>query len=198
MSPLNISLSVEFVDVGPEGLVPSLLEMAGRARKAEKAYSANTFVRMEGVSASGPCAECMQWFGVYHDGSGKEVPMEPLHDLCVCWNAPLGDIELLGLADEFPPQEQFEYLKDLSPSELTATVGKARAALIGEGAMKIGPQLFEDMSGDSSLRPLARTPIKATGAAAQRLGISRSQFSKLGPIQKKRAIINAARLSPPA
>jgi hypothetical protein len=95
------------------------------------------FIRIEGTSATGPCPQCAQFFFMEHDGSGRVVPLVPLHENCVCQDIPVQIAsETVGGISE--PLQRGEWLEKVATPEKKAQIlGKGKAALVESKAVPI-------------------------------------------------------------
>ena len=93
------------------------------------------FVRVHTRNLEGICPECALWIGVEHDGSGTTVPEAPLHDHCQCIDVPAAmyDPAIYGQLI----LEEMDWVESLSNDELAEIVGRVRATLVAQGALKV-------------------------------------------------------------
>ena len=128
------------------------------------------YIRMPGVSASGPCALCAQYFGMEHDGSGREVPLIPQHANCCCIDA----ISQIANQTDNPPKplRKGEWLETGPGREMQASIlGKGKAALVRSGLAEIS-DLYKRKG------PLSR-PITLAKAAGKALrGATRAELAR--------------------
>lgn len=119
----------------------NLVENPATRKALEAAAAGETlreFVRLQGVSFTGPCEECTPWFGVRHDGSGTVVPSIPLHPNCVCRDIPLAVYQVAngGSVETLRPFQWMQSTK-AGREALAKELGRFRRALLSLDAVKL-------------------------------------------------------------
>lgn len=170
--PLEIRIKIDVVQ-SSDAEMAAALEMLAARERGETARQ--EFIRKEGVSFTGPCAECSQFFEMRHDGSGADVPLAPLHNFCVCQDIP---VAALIMAGESPKDvrgvRRFEWLGAAPAATLTAIAGPTRAGLIEAGRLDV-----EDLYAKRTKKPKALRTLRLRGRRLSR--------------EKRREIFNKAR-----
>ena len=150
----------DIVEVNKMSLQISVKIKRGKADPRAKAWQdlidkppeTLTYSRQPGTSRSGPCASCSQWFGVQHDGTGRIVPLRPLHPNCVCRDIPTQILDITP-GESFPPMGRGDWIKDASRSAQNAVLGVAVAKMVRTGRLTIGELYKRPSSPLASIKP---------------------------------------------
>lgn len=123
------------------------------------------WIRLPGVSRTGPCEVCAQYFGMIHDKSGVEVPLIQLHDNCVCRDVPVALAEAVGGVQTF---ERFKWLQD-GPGRAMQTqiLGRSRASMLRAQAAEVADFYKRPDTPLSSFKPLVQTALDIARASTK-------------------------------
>lgn len=132
------------------------------------------FIREPGISATGPCIRCAQYFYMTHDGSGRVVPKIPVHvHGCVCRDTPLAVYELRNDAQPIRGMRQWEWATETGRGQdvVNRAVGPTRAHLLKNNVIA-AEDLVEAHGAAPGLVPMQTLARRIAASPARRAALA--------------------------